>query len=92
MSMTLTPEVEAQIRHWIDGERYPNADAVVLKALRLLEQREWEQFLKVRELVLAGHRSGLGEELTDELWEEIAREADEEYERSKKLIRHVYPA
>lgn len=77
MSMTLTPEVEAQIRHWIDGERYPNADAVVLKALQALAAQEQARLLRVRELVLAGHNSAPGEELTDQLWEEIAREADE---------------
>ncbi|MEA2526571.1 MAG: Bacterial antitoxin of ParD toxin-antitoxin type system [Thermomicrobiales bacterium] len=77
MSVTLTPRTEAEIRRWIDTGRYADADAVIHKALEALEVQEQERFLKLRELVLAGHNSGPGEELTDELWEEIAREADE---------------
>jgi len=91
MSVTLTPEVEEQIRHWIDGERYPNAEAVVLKALQALEEQEQARFLKLRELVLAGHNSGPREELTDELWEEIAREADEADRLGLPIRREVQP-
>jgi putative addiction module CopG family antidote len=77
MSLTLTPEVEEQIRHWIETGRYPDADAVVLQALQALEVQEQARFLKTRELVLAGLNRREGVELTPEVWEEIAREADE---------------
>jgi putative addiction module CopG family antidote len=45
MSMTLTPQTEEKIRHWVESGTYPNADAVVQDALRLLQEheqrREW---------------------------------------------------
>jgi putative addiction module CopG family antidote len=39
MSVTLTPQTEEQIRHWIDTGVYPDADAVVRNALHLLGQQ-----------------------------------------------------
>ena len=77
MSVTLTPQVEDRIRHWIERGPYPDADTVILKALEALEAQERARFLKTRELVLAGLNSGAGVELTPELWAEIEREADE---------------
>jgi putative addiction module CopG family antidote len=77
MSVTLTPEVEDRIRHWMDSGQYPDAGSLILKALEALEAQEEARFLKLREPILVGHSSGPGEELTDELWERIEREADE---------------
>jgi putative addiction module CopG family antidote len=77
MSVTVTPETEEQIRHWIDTGRYPDADAVIHRALAALEAQEHARFLKTRDLILAGLNSGPGVELTPEVWEEIEREADE---------------
>ena len=77
MSITLTPEVEAQIRDRIESGQYQDAEAVIVKALAALKAQEQARFLKTRELVLAGHNSGPGVELTDEVWAEIEREADE---------------
>lgn len=91
MSVTLSPRIEQQVRDWIDGERYPNADAVIEQALEALEERERARFLKLRELVLAGHNSGPGQELTDELWEEMAREADEADRLGLPIRREVQP-
>ncbi len=46
MSVTVTPETEEQIRHWIDTGRYPDADAVIHRALAALEAQEQARFLK----------------------------------------------
>ena len=77
MSITLPPEVHAQIRNRIESGRYPDAEAVIVKALEALEAEEHARFEKTRELILAGLNSGPGVELTDEVWAEIEREADE---------------
>jgi putative addiction module CopG family antidote len=77
MSVTLTPEVEARIRPWLETGRFADADAVVLKALEALEAQEDAKLLKLRELVLAGHNSGIAGELNEEFWEQLEREADE---------------
>ena len=77
MTIVLTPEVEAQIRDRIERGHYPDADTVIVKALAALDAQEQARFLKTRELVLAGLNSGPGVELTDAVWAEIEREADE---------------
>ena len=91
MTVTLPPEVEAQIRNWIESGRYPDADAVLSDALRLLEEREYERFLRVRELVRAGFESGEAVELTPELMDEIEREAEEAFRRGEQPSPHVCP-
>lgn len=91
MTVTLTPEVEARIRHWIDTGRYADADAVIDKALEALEDREQARFENARALILAGHNSGPGEELTEELWDRLEREAEEAYQRGEKPSPNVFP-
>jgi putative addiction module CopG family antidote len=91
MSVTLTPQTEEEIRSWIESGRYPNADAVIQTALQALKDREEARVHKLRELVLTGHNSGPGEELTPELWEEIAREADEADRLGLPIRREVQP-
>jgi putative addiction module CopG family antidote len=91
MSITLSPQTEQRIRQWIDNSRYPDAEAVIDQALQALEDREHAKFLKARELVLAGHNSGPGVELTDELWEEMEREVDDAYQRGDEPPPHVCP-
>ncbi|HEY7034002.1 MAG TPA: type II toxin-antitoxin system ParD family antitoxin [Thermomicrobiales bacterium] len=91
MSVTLTPQTEERIRHWIETGRYPDAEAVIDRALEALEHEEQARFLKLRELVLAGHNSGPGEELTEELWDRMEREAEEAYLRGEKPSPHVCP-
>lgn len=91
MSVTLTPEIEARIQPWIETGRYPDADAVVAKALEALEAQERAQFLKLRELVRAGFESGPAVELTDEIWDEMEREVDEAYLRGDVPPAHVCP-
>ncbi len=91
MTIVLTPEVEAQIRGRIESGRYPDAEAVIVKALAALEAEEQARFLKTRELVLAGFNSGPGEELTEELWDRLEQEAEEAYQRGEKPSPHVCP-
>jgi Arc/MetJ-type ribon-helix-helix transcriptional regulator len=55
----------------------PDTDAVIeeaLDALVALRRAKYEEF---RTLVLEGHDSGAREELTADVWDRIAREADE---------------
>ncbi len=91
MSVTLTPRLEERIRHWIENGRYPDAEAVIDKALEALEDQEQAQFVRLRELVLAGFASGDGGEFTPETWEEIAREADEADRLGLPIRREVQP-
>jgi putative addiction module CopG family antidote len=89
MSVTLTPRVEQRIRHRVESGQYPDADAVIDKTLDALEAQEQARFLKLRELVLAGHSSGIAGELTDEMWDEIERSAEERILRGEKPSPHV---
>jgi Arc/MetJ-type ribon-helix-helix transcriptional regulator len=77
MAVTLSPPVEEQIREWIERGVYPDADSVIRKALEALAMQERARFLTTRELILTGRSGGDGIELTDEVWAEIEREADE---------------
>jgi putative addiction module CopG family antidote len=91
MTVTLSHTVEEQIRHWIDTGRYPDADAVMLKALEALEAQEPARFLETRELILAGFASGNYRELTPELTDEMERRAQERFGRGEKPSPHVCP-
>lgn len=91
MSLILTPQTEAEVRHWVESGQYPDADTVIHQALQALKDREEARFLQLRELVLAGHNSGKGEELTPELWDRLEREAEEAYQRGEKPSPYVCP-
>jgi len=91
MSMALTPDIEADIRRWLGSGRYPDADAVVRAALRAQREHDEARPATVRDLVVAGCESGPGEVLTDELRDEIAREADEAGRLGLKIRREVQP-
>jgi putative addiction module CopG family antidote len=91
MTVTLTPEVEAQVQSLIESGRNPDADAVLSDALRLLKEREQERFLRLRELVRAGFESGDAVELTPALWDELEREAEEAFQRGEKPDPDVCP-
>jgi putative addiction module CopG family antidote len=91
MSVTLTPEVEQQIQDWIDRGRYPNASAVVERALQALKEQEEAKLVKLRELVRAGFESGDAVELTDELWDEMERRSEERFLRGERPSPHVCP-
>jgi putative addiction module CopG family antidote len=91
MSVTLTPRTEAEIRRWIETGRYADADAVIDRALEALENEEQARFEKARAFILAGLNGGPSVELTEELMDEIEREAEEAYRRGEKPSPHVCP-
>ena len=91
MSVTLTPQVEHQIRRLVESGRYADADAVVRDALRLLEEHDRTRALKLREMVRAGFESGDEVELTSELWDELVREAEEEERHGVPIRDEVRP-
>jgi putative addiction module CopG family antidote len=91
MSVTLSPKVEDQIRHWIDSGQYADADAVLRDALQLLAEHNQARFLRLRELVREGFESGDAVELTPELWDELEREAEEAYQRGEQPNPDVCP-
>ena len=77
MSIALDPRTEERIRKLVDTGRYPDANAVVDEALRILEAQERTRFEENRALILAGRNSGEGVVMTDEEWIKIEQEADE---------------
>jgi putative addiction module CopG family antidote len=91
MSVTLTPQAESRIRDLVESGRYPDAAAVVDKALDALDAQEQAQFLKLRQLIHDGFTSGNRVELTEELWDEMERRAEERFERGEKPSPHVGP-
>ena len=90
MSVPLTPHAESRIRELVESGHYPDAAAVIDKALEALDAQEQARFLKLRELVRAGFEGGPGVELTDELWEEMEREVDEAYRCGDDPPPHVF--
>jgi putative addiction module CopG family antidote len=91
MSVTLPPQTEKQIQDWIDTGHYPDAAAVIDKALQALEAQEQAKMQRLRELVRAGFESGPAVELTDELWDEMEREVDDAYQRGEDPPPHAGP-
>jgi putative addiction module CopG family antidote len=91
MSVTLTPQTEAEIERLVETGRYPNADAAVQSALKLLNEQYEEKLAKLRELVLAGFNSGEAVELTEELWDEMERSSEERFQRGEVPPPHVCP-
>ena len=64
MRVTPTPRIEPTIQHFIESGQYPDAEAVIDQALQALAAQEHARWLKLRELVRAGHQSGIAGELT----------------------------
>lgn len=78
MSVQLDRASEALIREKVASGRYRDSAAVIREALAALDERD--RFQRLRDLVADGFASAeRGEliELTPELMEELAREADE---------------
>jgi putative addiction module CopG family antidote len=91
MTVQLSPQIEATIEHLVASGQYADAGDVIEKAVRLLEEREHERFLRLQALVREGLESGEGVELTPELMDEIEREAEEAYQRGEKPSPDVCP-
>ncbi len=92
MSIQLAPAIEAKIQERVERGHYPNADAVVEEALRVLEARDKEA--KVQKLLqVALDQVDRGEiiEMTDDFWPTIMREAREANRRGDPIPDHVKP-
>jgi antitoxin ParD1/3/4 len=91
MSITVTPETEREIRHWIESGHYPDADAVLNDALGLLHERKLATLRAKIQSGLDQIERGEGIELTPEVWDEIEREADEALLRGEQPDPDVCP-
>ncbi|MCC6792993.1 MAG: type II toxin-antitoxin system ParD family antitoxin [Thermomicrobiales bacterium] len=91
MSVTLTPEAENRIRDLVESGHYPDAATVIDKALEALEAQEEAKHHTLRELVRAGFESGNRVELTDDLWDEMERRAQERFQRGETSNLRVGP-
>jgi antitoxin ParD1/3/4 len=81
MSVTVSNEVENRVRPWVESGRYPSADAVILDALQLLEERDLESLRAKLQIGIDQLDRGEGIPYTPELMAELRREA-------KERIRH----
>jgi antitoxin ParD1/3/4 len=83
MSVTLTPQVEDQIRRLMETGQYPDADSVVRDALRLLEgHRNKIDALRAKlQVGIDQLERGESVEVTPEFWEELDRDVDEALRR-----------
>jgi antitoxin ParD1/3/4 len=92
MSVTLTVQVEGQIRRWIESGEYANADAVVTDALRLLDERHRLKVLRAKiQVGLDEADWGEVDEWTPELRERLRREAHEMHLRGEEPDQDVTP-
>lgn len=92
MNVNLTPRLEAMVREKVESGLYNNASEVVREALRDMERKDQLERLR-KSLQEADEQVARGEfyELTDALWEEIEREADEADRRSDPIVPDVCP-
>ena len=92
MSIRLAPDIEAKINKRVERGHYPDADAVVEEALRVLEARDRKETL--RALIQEGLddiERGDVIEMTPTFWDEIMAEADEEDRLGIPIPDHVKP-
>jgi putative addiction module CopG family antidote len=77
-TVQLTPRAEALLRKKVDDGRYSSIDEALDDAVQLLDARDRLERLRAA-IDVADAQIARGEvyELTDELWDEIEREADE---------------
>lgn len=90
MSVTLTAQVEGQMRRWIESGEY--ADAVVTDALRLLGERHRQAVLRAK-IHVGPDEADRGEvdEWTPKLRERLRREAHEMHLRGEEPYQDVTP-
>ncbi len=79
MNVSLTPELEALVRHKVESGRYLSASEVMREALRLLEERDKLEELRREELrkeIRKGLDSGPAEPLDREAVKAKARTSE----------------
>jgi antitoxin ParD1/3/4 len=84
MHVSLTPQLEELIKHKVESGMYHSSSEVIREALRLLDERDRFQEMKLaalRQEIQAGLNSG---EATPLDMEEIIRLAQARYEANKK--------
>ena len=83
MSVTLPPEIEAQVRSLVETGEFPDAESAVREAFRLLDLKHRQNRLRSK-IAEAEAEFDLGDyvEWTDEtkaaLWEEAIRATDQD--------------
>lgn len=92
MATRIDPHTEYLIEEMVSSGRYANAAEVVEQAVRLLSHRDRKQRLiaSIKEAVASVER-GEGVELTDDLWNDIHRKAEEAERAGRPLRRDVLP-
>jgi antitoxin ParD1/3/4 len=73
MSVTLSPRLEHLVQERIESGLYPDADAVLDEALRLLDERD--RFRRLKAAIAEGEK-GEGIRFTPELMEQIKQDAE----------------
>jgi putative addiction module CopG family antidote len=94
MAIHLPADIEAAIREKVAAGRFEDEADVVRAGLRLLEmaeQRERAQLKRLRTLVRAGFESGGDVEFSDELMDELEREADDAFRQGERPDPDVCP-
>lgn len=92
MTVSLSPELEALVHQKMQTGQYNTPNEVMQEAMRLLDARD--RLARIREIVAIGiAQADRGEvvEMTDEVWDEIEREADEEERLGLPLDPDVCP-
>jgi len=89
MNISLTPQLEAQVRNMVSSGRYASVSEVVRAALRLLEHQEKLkeiQLQDLREEVIAGEKqyeSGEYSEFTDDTLPRLRKRGQERMKKHK---------
>ena len=89
MNISLTPQMEAQVRGMVSSGKYASVSEVVRAALRLLEHQEKLKEIQLRELreeVMAGvkqYERGEYSELSDETFEDIKKRGRERLKKQR---------
>jgi putative addiction module CopG family antidote len=93
MNVTLTPQVEDKIRHWVETGQYADADAVLNDALRLLDEHRQRLDALRAKLQIGLDEADRGEvdEWTPELRDRLRREAHEMHLRGEQPDSDVLP-
>jgi antitoxin ParD1/3/4 len=91
MSVTLAPEIEDRVRLWVESGRYPSTDAVLLDALRLLEERDLDTLRAKLQTGIDQLDRGEGIPFTHELVLEMRREAQDRLRRGERPNPDVCP-